>query len=467
MSVPVVTAAIAIFVIAALLYYQSPHGEGFANPVAGRFYNSMNAEPDYDKVPHDLDKAPMPGYTTQIPQSLQRPIMVPGAGVAPADAPASIKELRDLDNEIDIWVQSANMYERDNPGSLSFEQIDKRAELLNHQTDIKTQIASGKVTMSHKAAAQELMTLRVENKKWQRFVPDLSEINGFARHEQPMAFLTSEQYTQFKQLFAAILQMYKRHVQPEPLKRARIPQLETVQSDLQYAEKEFKGTPPIRVESARLFLHNAMQPEQPLPTLIALGPHPDPHPHPHPRPGPHPHPKPNPHPGPDPSDIIWQLRNLEWKLTVKYDPGEQELKRSIAALLKRLSTEQLPEHDLDDIRREIAEVQNKRSPSGYDLTSSGSSNPGGYNPSLTPFRPTHTSTPGQEHDPKLQTRAETLCKQIHEAFPRDAEALGCPKRLQQMTRYEAESAINLVCDRLHTSVPTVTPEQFNCPRRAV
>ena len=466
MSVPVVTAAIAIFVIAALLYYQSRPLESFLNPpTAGRPYNPMNADTDYDNVPADLNKAPMPGYTTHIPQTLQRPTMVPGAGVAPADAPASIKELRDIDTKIDTWVQSANMYERDNPGALSFEQIDKRAELLNHQTDIKTQIASGKVTMSHKAAAQELMTLRVENKKWQRFVPDLSEINGFARHEQPMAFLTSEQYTEFKQLFAAIMQMYKRHVQPEPLKRARIPQLETVQSDLQYAEKEFKGTPPIRVESARLFLHNAMQPEQPLPTLIAIGPSPASGPHPGPGPGS------SPTSGPDtrndPSDIIWQLRNLEWKLTVKYDPGEQELKRSIAALLKRLSTEQLPEQDLADIRREISNIQNNRSPSGYDLTSSGRSNPGGYNPSLTPFRPMPASTPGQEHDPKLQARAETLCKQIHEAFPHDAEALGCPKQLRQMTRYEAESTINLVCDRLHTSVPTVTPEQFNCPRRAV
>lgn len=465
MSVPVVTAAIAIFVIAALLYYQSRPFESFLNPpTAGRPYNPLNADTNYDNVPHDLDKAPMPGYTTQIPQALQRPAMTPGAGVAPADAPASIKELRELDNEIDIWVQSANMYERDNPGALSFEQIDKRAELLNHQTDIKTQIASGKVTMSHKAAAQEIMSLRVENKKWQRFVPDLSEINGFARHEQPMAFLTSEQYTQFKQLLAAILQMYKRHVQPEPLKRARIPQLETVQSDLHYAEKEFKGTPPIRVESARLFLHNAMQPEQPLPTLIAIGPHPNPGPGPHPHPGPKPHPGPSPAPGPDPSDIIWQLRNLEWKLTVKYDPAEQELKRSIAALLKRLSTEQFPEQDLEEIRREISNIQNKHSPSGYDPTGS---NPGGYNPSLTPFRPMPTPIPGQEHDPKLQARAETLCKQIHEAFPHDAEALGCPKQLRQMTRYEAESAINLVCDRLRTSVPTVTPEQFNCPRRAV
>lgn len=460
MSVPVVTAAIAIFVIAALLYYQSPHGESFVNPpTAGRPYNPLNADTDYDNVPADLNKAPMPGYTTQIPQALQRPTMVPGAGVAPSDAPASIKELRELDNEIDIWVQSANMYERDNPGSLSFEQIDKRAELLNHQTDIKTQVASGKVIMTHKAAAQEIMSLRVENKKWQRFVPDLSEINGFARHEQPMAFLTSEQYTQFKQLLGAILQMYKRHVQPEPLKRARIPQLETVQSDLQYAEKEFKGTPPIRVESARLFLHNALQPEQPLPTLVAIGPHSGP--------SPVSDPDTKNDTRNDPSDIIWQLRNLEWKLTVKYDPGEQELKRSIAALLKRLSTERLPEQDLAEIRREISNIQNKHSPSGYDLTSSGSSNPGGYNPSLTPFRPTPTPAPGQEHDPTLQARAETLCKQIHEAFPHDAEALGCPKQLRQMTRYEAESAINLVCDRLRTSVPTVTPEQFNCPRRAV
>jgi hypothetical protein len=63
------------------------------------------------------------------------------------------------------------------------------------------------------------------------------------------------------------------------------------------------------------------------------------------------------------------------------------------------------------------------------------------------------------------TRAQTLCKQIREAFPLDADALGCRHHISD--NYEAETVINTVCDRIRYSVPTVSPEQFNCPPKTV
>ena len=68
----------------------------------------------------------------------------------------------------------------------------------------------------------------------------------------------------------------------------------------------------------------------------------------------------------------------------------------------------------------------------------------------------------KERDDRSRTR--TLCHRIREAFPEDAEALGCQK---VETELEAESVINTVCSRLRFSVPTVSPEQFGCPKRAV
>ncbi len=85
-----------------------------------------------------------------------------------------------------------------------------------------------------------------------------------------------------------------------------------------------------------------------------------------------------------------------------------------------------------------------------------------------PLRPRPTAgTQPIAYDPTdLVKRANVLCKQVAEAFPHDAAALGCPKK-PVSNDYEAETTINTVCDRLRYSVPDVSPEQFNCPKRVV
>jgi len=62
-------------------------------------------------------------------------------------------------------------------------------------------------------------------------------------------------------------------------------------------------------------------------------------------------------------------------------------------------------------------------------------------------------------------RATRLCKEIRQAFPDDADALGCTK--VATTNDAAETQVYTVCQRIRESVPSVTPEQFNCPERSV
>jgi hypothetical protein len=52
-------------------------------------------------------------------------------------------------------------------------------------------------------------------------------------------------------------------------------------------------------------------------------------------------------------------------------------------------------------------------------------------------------------------RTKRFCKQIRQAFPKDADALGCD--------VIGPGTMATVCDRLRYSVPTVSPEQFGCP----
>jgi hypothetical protein len=307
--------------------------------------------------------------------------------------------------------------------------------------------------------AQETADLRRENAGWGRLAPNLEAIHSFASHAAADAFLTVGQYAEFRALFDAALNELKGHTQPNPLERVRLQQLELIQQDLIAAEREFSGQksnashparrmppavtgptyagpPPIRVGHARLFLQQSLRPDQPLPTLFALEPRPDQMPTSN---------------ASNPVDIISQLRDIQWRLTVSYNPAEQELKREIAALLRQLQSGPTP-IVVEAARSATAELTHRLSPVGASVAQPtaglATSNMLGY-------------------DPKdLQKRANRLCYQIHEAFPRDAEALGCPPPNKPIaTDLEAESAINIVCDRLHYSVPSVSPAQFGCPLR--
>ena len=142
----------------------------------------------------------------------------------------------------------------------------------------------------------------------------------------------------------------------------------------------------------------------------------------------------------NPLDVITDLRDIQWKLTVNYDPAAQELNRATAALIKRLNSGEMSPQEA---RQHVVGMRAHTAPSAFG------------------------TAPGrQPYDPKnLVKRATVLCERIGEAFPDDAEALGCQTHVRD--NFEAETVINTVCARLHYSVPTVTPEQFGCPKRTV
>jgi hypothetical protein len=162
------------------------------------------------------------------------------------------------------------------------------------------------------------------------------------------------------------------------------------------------------------------------------------------------------------ADVLAALQDVEWELTISHDPAEQELKRAVAAMLtdvRRHGATMAP-HQVAAARARVAAFKTARAPAA--------ALPGAW--PGAPW-PSHASLQKVDYDPSDRiTRARTLCKQVREAFgDGGAEALGCPVWGKHAieTETEAENAINTVCDRLRTSVPTVDPEQFNCPKRHV
>jgi hypothetical protein len=426
-----------VFVIAALLYWQSQEQglEGFRSlpPVAGRPYNgSMDTEDPYF-VPADLSKAPVavPAAGT-VPASVTRPTSIPGPAAAPRDAPASQKDLQELDTRISLWLESMAQYENDHPGFVTPDQKHQRVIYQARIATIREQLGTGMFTDTAKIVAQEITDARNENNVWKKRYPSLEELHQFGAGKSPDKFLAINEYREFRGLFDAAVAELKHHPQPDPLQRLRLQQLEVFRQDLHAVERQ-TPLPAIRMGAARLFLIQSLKPDQPMPTLFAMEPNPATQPKPH---------------AECPDDIIGALQDVQWKLTVKHDPAEQELKRSVSALLDRMriSGRAMSPREIAAVRAQVAAFQTGRSPSAA--------------PAAAPL---------QYYDPKdLITRARTLCVQVREAFGEsDAGALGCPdvRKRTVDNEYEAETVINTVCDRIRYSVPSVDPAQFNCPRR--
>jgi hypothetical protein len=166
-------------------------------------------------------------------------------------------------------------------------------------------------------------------------------------------------------------------------------------------------------------------------------------------------------PAQSPADIIRDLRDIQWRLTVTYNPAEQELQRAVAAMLSRLQTGAASPEEVQTARNQVAALHAQNGPVPAPT-------PMMADPGARLVRPTAGTQPIAYDPTDLVTRASVLCKQIAEAFPHDTEALGCPKANRKPANdYEAETVINTVCDRLRYSVPDVSPEQFNCPKRVV
>ena len=415
----IIGAAVLLFVVAAALWYQMTAAsgpEGFANPpVAGRPYGAVGElADDNTRVPADLNKAPVinPIPNNTVPQSEQRPTAIPGAPNAPKEALATRKDLIELDNKITAWLAAANQLETSHPGSLTPEQLQRRVMLQARLGDIRNQLGTSMITDTYKTVAQEILTVRHENTGWGRAAPSLEAVHSFGKHAANQdAFLTPDQFREFTGLFHAVLNDYQGHTQPNPLERVRLQQLQMIAQDLRRQPPS-----PIRVATARLFLEQAQKPDQPLPTLFAF-------------------------PAGEtaqpahvtrPDDIIRQLQDIQWRLTVTYDPAGQALKQAAASMLQRLQVEGLtmPPAEIEAARSAVICLQSR-----VDA----------YDPS------------------DMITRATTLCKQTAEAFgPADSQALGCPIA-PITTQSEGETTLNLVCERIRTSVPSVDPKQFNCP----
>ena len=421
-TISIVGAAIAIFIIAALLYYQSKPVEGFTQfpgPVAGRPYGAFNNADENYPVPADLNRAAVAIPTSIIPSAPTRPTGVPGPGHAPKEALATRKDLADLDDKIMVWLDGASQRDAEQPGMLTSEQRQRRVMLQGRLADVRTQFGTGLITDSARLVQQETLELRKENAGWRQLSPNLEAVYAFGKDADPDAFLSDVQYAEFRGFFNTSLNELKRLAQPNPLQRVRLQQLQVIQQELLRIPK----APAIRVAPARQFLIQALKPEQPLPTLFSLESRDEPTLF-----------------ANSPVDVINALRDIQWKLTVSYNPAEQELKRAVAAMLNRLQSESFTTQDIQSARQTVAAIQTQRGPQGQEQGLN-------YNPD------------------NLQKRATTLCRQIREAFPEDAKALGCDRPVEN--EYEAESVINTVCDRLRYSVPSVAPEQFNCPSRKV
>ena len=457
-STTLIGAAVMIFIVAALLYYQSHTVEAFdpnrstwnpsQPPIAGRQYNPQTH--DNYAVPGDLSQAPVSAPQGNIPTSQQRPNSVPGGGTStmPPKSLAQLKDLRELDSKITTWLAAYDQKDREQPGSLTHEQNQEHIILQGRLREIRDQIGTGMIVDTWRQVADETLKLRTENQGWQQMSPSLDEVYEFGKDSNPDAFLTKEEYIKFFAIFNTVLMEMQGLTQPNPLQKVRLQQIQVTRQELIDIAKK-QDPPRIKMGAARNYLQTMLKPDQPLPTLFSM------------------ESAPVKSLADNPIDILSELKNMEWELElrVKYDPVSQGLKRAMTNLMNKVQAKEISPQEA---RGHLATMKNQTVPMPFG-------NPiptyyGGARPAETSMNDLRKARifPEQQapYNPtNLVKRANTLCKQIEEAFPEDAAALGCVKNVKD--DFEAETVINNVCERLRYSVPTVTPEQFGCPARNV
>jgi len=459
-STTVIGVAVLVFCIAAMLYYQSRVLEPFRSdqaevkhmlnawavwdpkqpPIAGRLYDPRNAA---YPVPPDLNRAPVskPGAFPPgtLPTSADnKPPQTPGIPPNTRQTMAQSKDLSELDSKIMTWIEAASQREREKPGSLTAQQLEQRIILQARLEDIRQQLGLNNISDSYATVQDEINALRRENAGWQHQSPHISAVFEYGKGVNPDALLTKEQYDQFFDLFGEAINEYKNLYQPEPLQKVRYQQLQVIRQSLIDSSSP-TNPPPIRMGAAQLFLRQMLRPEQPLPTLYSLD---------FTRSGSGIGSSIKDILGADmnPDDVMEYLRNIQWKLTMSYDPADQEMKRSAASLMDRLRAGGI---SVSDARSKIVQMDMNRRPHPFVMPT---------NAVYSHF--VGNATPEGDDDARLIDGAKRLCRDVMKAFPRDAKALGCSP---VETRYQAETVINTVCGNIRSSVPTVSPEQFNCP----
>jgi hypothetical protein len=390
MSSPsLIGASIAVFIVAALLYFQSM--EGFTST-----------------VPADLNTASISRPSVLLP-TMQgpKPPGIPGPTTTPKEAIATKNELAELDSKLTTWLSAANQRELENPASLSPFQRQQRIGYQSRISTIRQQLGTGLIVDKSKDVSAEILKLRNENAGWQVY-PMFTDSSEFAPNMSPTAFLSSEQYKEFRGRMLAGLKGLQNYPQAEPLILVRQKQLEEIDSELRPVDAQGR-LPPIRIRAARDFLVAMMQPTQPLPSLISID-------------GIY-----EPNLVANPLDVIRQVQTIS-------NPPQY-----LVALANYLSTGNATSSEVMHARSMVAE---------HEYSGCGPKHNQG-----SPWLPPEN----------MVSRANTLCKQIHEAFPFDAESLGCPKTMP-VNEPAAETLIYTVCQRIRETVPNVTPEQFYCPR---
>jgi hypothetical protein len=466
-SLSLVTAATLVFIVAALLYYQSYSDEAFVGsgtsstwtpakkPIAGRQYNP--AATDRYRIPADLSRAPVSAPEGSLPRSTQRPTGIPGVGTATGsrEALAQLKDLRELDSKITTWLDAASTKDREQPGSLTPKQKQDMVRYQGRLAQIREELGTGMITDTYKKVAAETLALRNENAKWQKVSPSLTAIHSFGTGANPDVFVSQADYTKFFALFTAAILELQGQTQSDPLQKVRLQQLQVMRQQLNDLMKK-GGVPPIKMGAAKKYLVQMLKTDQPLPTLISIEGPPQ---------------RPQDLLKNQFGDILREIKDMQFTLTVSYDPATAQLKRSLAGLMDSMAKGQVSP---TDARSHLATLRQTRG-----IPSVGRVMPTTY-PKGLPKPPTQRpnmsalmQNPGyrppslqlQKKPPtKLMQQANLLCSRIKKAFPEDAAALGC----QPVTdNFQAETVINTVCNRLRYSVPSVTPEQFGCPARNV
>lgn len=458
-STPIIGAAVLVFIVAAMFYYQNQTVEKFDSgvknmmnswatwdpkdpPIAGRSYDPRKAMGPF---PFDLNRSPVskPGAFPPgaLPTSADnKPANVPGMPPSARHTLATAKEMSELDSKIMTWLAAASQREREKPGSLTSQQLEYRIILQARLEDIRNQLGLNNITDSYVTVANEIMTLRRDIAAWQHQAPFISAAYDFGKGTNPDTLLTKVQYDAFFEIFSQAIKEFKDLYQPEPLQKVRYQQLQVIRQSLIDSSSP-TNPPPIKMGAAQLFLRQMVRPDQPLPTLLSI-----------------------PVPGAgsgsgsrsgsgsvagftsgpasplqdfdsNPADVMEYLQNIQWKLAMTYNPIEQEITRAAASLMDRLRTGGI---SASDARTVAANIDARLQPlPGY---------------SVEPF-----SNNGSND---IIDGANIMCSRIRKAMPRDAKALGCR---HVSTKFDAATVINTVCDRIYTSAPHITPEQFNCP----
>lgn len=263
MSSPtLIGAAIAIFVIAALLYLQSQR--------EGHSPNEGFSDMDFEEVPADLNQAPISKPVSVIPPaSGPRPPTIPGSTAQIAkDALATRHELAELDNKLMTWLDAASQREVMNPSALTPEQREKRILYQARTSAVRQQLGTGIIVDKSKDVAEQIMTLRDENSGWQTY-PSYVDTSTFVPQGSPTSILTTEDYKTFRGIMLAALGSLQANGISNPLDLVRQKQLEQIDAELRVTDQQGR-IPFIRNGVATSFLKVMLDSAQPLPSLITM-----------------------------------------------------------------------------------------------------------------------------------------------------------------------------------------------------